>query len=142
LCTSQRLADIARLIGHMLLLLAREDVSEDGDEETGLAAFLCASHLSTESARPGLGGGEFALLRVDPRPAQLLTLSAAEVERGLDEAEVADLVLCTSHLSSESARLGLAWRAALGGWRRRTASGATSTWAGSGAAPGELRVPP
>jgi hypothetical protein len=92
----------------MLLLLAREDVPEDDDEETGLAAFLCASHLSTESARTGLGGGEVPLLRVDPRPAHLLTLSAAEVERGLDEAEVADLVLCTSHLSSESARLGLA----------------------------------
>jgi hypothetical protein len=107
LCTSQRSADVARLSGHLLLLLLdREDVPEDDDEEAaGLAAFLCASHLSTESARPGLGGGDVALLWEDPRPAQLLTLSA---ERGLDEAEVADLVLRASHLSSESARLGLA----------------------------------
>jgi hypothetical protein len=90
-----------------LLLLRREDVLEDDDEEARLAAFLCASHRSAKLARPGSGGGEVALLRVDPRPAQLLTLSA-EVERGLVEAEVADLVLCASHLSSESARLGLA----------------------------------
>ncbi|XP_066333366.1 DEAD-box ATP-dependent RNA helicase 52A-like [Miscanthus floridulus] len=91
LCTSQSSADVARLIGH-LLLLAWEDVPEDDDEEAaGLAVFLCVSHLSTESARPCLGGGELALLRVDPR------------------------------------------------WRRRTASAASSTWAGSGEAPGELR---
>jgi len=69
LCTSQRSADVARLIGH-LLLLAWEDVPEDDDEEAaGLAVFLCVSHLSTESARLCLGGGELALLRVDPRPA-------------------------------------------------------------------------
>jgi hypothetical protein len=93
---------------------------DDDDDEAGLAAFLCASHLSTESARPGLGGGEVALLREDRRPAAVvLMLLSAEVERGFDEAEVvADLVLCASHLSSESARrLGLAsgafaWRAA------------------------------
>jgi hypothetical protein len=42
-----------------LLLLTREDVPEDDDDdEAGLNAFLCASHLSTESARPGLGGGD------------------------------------------------------------------------------------
>jgi hypothetical protein len=58
LCTSQRSADVARLIGH-LLLLTREDVPEDDDDdEAGLNAFLCASHLATESARPGLGGGD------------------------------------------------------------------------------------
>jgi hypothetical protein len=60
LCTSQRSADVAWLSGH-LLRLAREDVPEDDDEEAAaLAAFLCASHLSTESARPGLGGGDVA----------------------------------------------------------------------------------
>ena len=75
LCTSQLSADVARLIGHLLLLLlTREDVPED-DDEAGLAAFLCASHLSTESARPGLGGGEVAFLRGDPCPALLLALS-------------------------------------------------------------------
>ena len=107
LCTPQRSADFARLIGH-LLVLTREDVPDDVDDEAGLAAFLCASHLSTESARPGLGGGEVAFLREDPRPALLLTLSSAE--RGLDAAEdsiLAGLVLRVSHLSSESARLGL-----------------------------------
>ena len=75
MCTSQLSADVARLIGHLLLLLlTREDVPED-DDEAGLAAFLCASHLSTESARPGLGGGEVAFLRGDPCPALLLALS-------------------------------------------------------------------
>ena len=111
LCTSQRSADDARLIVHVLLM--RGDVPDD-DDEAGLAAFLCASHLSTESARPGLGGGEVTFLRGDPCPALLLTLP---VERGPvddddDEAEgsalVGLVVLRASHLSSESARLGLA----------------------------------
>ena len=69
LCTSQRSADDARLIVHVLL--TRGDVpddDDDDDDEAGLVAFLCASHVSTESARPGLGGGEVAFLREDPRP--------------------------------------------------------------------------
>ena len=114
LCTSQRSPDDARPMG---------DVPEpEDDDEAGLAAFLCASHLSAESARPGFGGDVVELLREDRRPAKLLTLSA-EVERGLDDAEnsvLPDLVLvlflCASHLSSASARLGLAgvfaWRMA------------------------------
>ena len=44
LCTSQRSADDAQLIVHVLL--TRGDVLDD-DDEAGLAAFLCASHLST-----------------------------------------------------------------------------------------------
>ena len=112
LCTSQRSADDAQLIVHVLL--TRGDVLDD-DDEAGLAAFLCASHLSTESARRGLGGGEVTFLRGDPCPALLLTLPA---ERGPvdddadDEAEGSALaglvILRASHLSSESARLGLA----------------------------------
>jgi len=69
LCTSQRSAEDARLIVHVLL--TRGDVpddDDDDDDEAGLVAFLCASHVSTESARPGLGGGEVAFLREDPRP--------------------------------------------------------------------------
>jgi hypothetical protein len=55
LCTSQRSADDdARLIVH-LPLLTWEDVPED-DDEAGIAVFLCASHRTAESARPGLGG--------------------------------------------------------------------------------------
>ena len=169
LCTSQRSADdVARLISHLLQLLTREDVPEHGDnddDKAGLAAFLCASHLSTESARPGLGGGaEVALFRGDDDPCTtrifslLLTLSA---ERGPD-GEVPRSrrlrVLCwqsgssCARPTSRRSRRGWAsaWRAALGGWRRRrtgtgtAASGAaatSSTWAGSGAAPGEPRVP-
>jgi hypothetical protein len=122
LCTSQRSADDALQIGH-LLLLAREDVADEhDDDEAGLTAFLCASHLSAESARPGLAGGELAFLQGDPRPtALLLTLSA---ERGPDEDDdeaedtrQAGLALCASHLSSESARLGLA-----GGFGRMAAT--------------------
>jgi hypothetical protein len=72
--------------------------------------FLCASHLSTESARPGLGGGEVVFLRGDPCPALLLTLLA---ERGPDDDDDEDagkacLTLCASHLLSELARPGLA----------------------------------
>ncbi|CAD6258208.1 unnamed protein product [Miscanthus lutarioriparius] len=98
LCMSQRSADDA--------LFTKEDVlPDDVDDEAGIAAFLCASHRSTESARPVLAGRDVALLREDPRPGQLLMLSA-EVERGLDEAEdsvLADLALCASYFSSESA---------------------------------------
>jgi hypothetical protein len=96
LCASQRSVDDARLrlIVHVLPL--RKDVPDD--EEAGVAAaflFLCASHLSAESAaKPGLGG-DVAFMQ--------------EKERGRDEAEdsaLGGLVLCASHLSSESARLG------------------------------------
>ena len=120
LCTSQRPPDDdARLIGH-LLLLTREDVVPDDDEdedEAGITAFLCASHRSAESARPGLPGGEAVVfLRGDPWPPAtttlLLTLSAERGPAGDDEAEcsalAAGLVLRASHLSSASARPGLA----------------------------------
>ena len=83
---------------------------DDEDDEAGIAAFLCASHRSAESPPAKPERRDVGLLREDPRPAQLLTLSA-EVEQGLDDAEdsvLADLVLCASHLSSESARPGLA----------------------------------
>jgi hypothetical protein len=82
LCTSQRSADDD----------AREDVPEeddddDDDDEAGVATFLCAPHRTAESARPGFDGA-VALLQEDPRRwALLLTLTAEEVERGLDEAE-------------------------------------------------------
>ena len=80
LCTSQRSADDD----------AREDVPEEDDDdhdETGFATFLCAPHRTAESARPGFDGA-VALLQEDPRRwALLLTLTAEEVERGLDEAD-------------------------------------------------------
>jgi hypothetical protein len=91
LCTSQRSADDdARLIVH-LPLLTWEDVPEDDDDddEAGIAVFLCASHRTAESARPGLGGSAVALLQEDPRRWALLqTLSA--VERGLDVDDAED----------------------------------------------------
>ncbi|KAK8450128.1 hypothetical protein SEVIR_7G311750v4 [Setaria viridis] len=83
-------------------------------DDAGLAGLvLRASHLSTASARPGLDGGWIAFFRA-------------------------------SHLSTASARL------ALGGEMGRTrthggvvlgAAPASCSWAGSGAAPGEQRVP-
>jgi hypothetical protein len=89
LCTSQRSADDARLIGDMLLLLAAEGMAEDDDEEAGIAAFLCASHLSAESARPGLSGGGdvLAFLRGseisdgDARAAPLLMVATGQQRR-------------------------------------------------------------
>jgi hypothetical protein len=53
LCTSQRSADDARLIVHVLLT-REDDVPDDDEAGTGIAAFLCASHLSAVTARPGL----------------------------------------------------------------------------------------
>ena len=101
-------------VGQRFLFTSQRSVDDvpddDVDDEAGLAAaFLCASHLSAESARPaGLGGDVVSfLLDEDPRP-------AAEAERGGghgDEAEdfdvLAGLVLRASHLSAESARPGL-----------------------------------
>jgi hypothetical protein len=105
LCTSQR--------------SVHDDVPDDEDDVPGIAgaAFLCASHLSTESARPGLGGGDVAFLRgsetsdEDARAALLLTVAGSGERRRHGEAEDAmqggrGLALCASHGSSESARLG------------------------------------
>ena len=88
LCTSQRSADDdARLIIHLPLLTWEDVPEDDDDDEAGIAVFLCASHRTAESARPGFDGA-VALLQEDPRRwALLLTLTAEEVERGLDEAD-------------------------------------------------------
>jgi hypothetical protein len=86
LCTSQR--------------SVHDDVPDDEDDVPGIAgaAFLCASHLSTESARPGLGGGDVAFLCASH-------LSTESPRPGLGGGDVA--FLCASHLSTESARPGL-----------------------------------
>jgi hypothetical protein len=91
LCTSRRSLDDARLIVHVLL--TREDVPDDDEDEAAITAFLCASHRSAESARPGLGSGVVAFLML------LLTTLWAEGGRDDDEAEdagQAGFVLCAS----------------------------------------------
>ena len=165
LCTSsQRSADDARLIVHVLLT-REDDVPDDDEAGTGIAAFLRASHLSTQSARLGLGGGgDAALLRrsetwdedAAARPALLLLTMAGNGERRRPgEAEDAGrgrwpAAWPCARPTSRRSRRGWAWRPraafGVGGWWRRArtalgarAAAASSTWAGSGAAPAELR---
>ena len=95
-CASQRSADdddlwpLGRLLTRhvfVLLLIAEDDDAVDDD--AGLAGFLCASHLSSESAR-------------------LIPLLLARSPEDDDDAGLpAGLVLCASHLPAASARLGL-----------------------------------
>ena len=133
---SQRAAvDDARLLLGRRLLLSRPLVllrAED-DEDVRLIGFLCASHLSSESARlllllrPGLlvllaeeeaaAAAFFFLLpshlsHEDARPELLILSPSKSKERRPpdDDDDVGlppGLILCASHLSAASARLSL-----------------------------------
>jgi hypothetical protein len=122
--------DYARLLGrrlllsHPLVLLRAED-----DEDVRLIGFLCASHLSSESARllllrPGLlvllaeeeAATTFFFLSLshlsheDARPGLLLSPSKERRPPDDEDGDVGlppGLILCASHLSAASARLGL-----------------------------------
>jgi len=121
-----RLLLARRLLLSPLVLLRAED-----DQDVRLVGFLCASHLSSESARlllllrPGLlvllaeeeaAAAFFFLLlshlsHEDARPG-LLMLSPSKKRRPHDDDDddvglPAGLILCASHLSAASARLGL-----------------------------------
>jgi hypothetical protein len=100
---------MVRVLGGLWRLFGRQNfknmkISDDRGKISDPAGKRDISEISDPTGRYFFPC-DVALLWEDPRPAQLLTLS---VERGLDEAEVADLVLRASHLSSESAWLGLA----------------------------------
>jgi hypothetical protein len=98
LCTSQR--------------SVHDDVPDDEDDVPGIAgaAFLCASHLSTESARPGLRGGDVAFLCASH-------LSTESARPGLGGGDVA--FLRGSETSDEDARAALLLTVAGSGERRR-----------------------
>jgi len=116
-CASQRSADDDDLwpLGclqtrhvFVLLLIAEDD---DADVDAGLAGFLCASHLSSESARLLLAGLVLPDEEVSVTIFLLLPKECwppEEEEEDDDDAGLpAGLVLCASHLPAASARLGL-----------------------------------